>query len=476
MVDWGGRTNHMTGGGGILTSALRAPAIFDRWSTMGFLASFLREPILATRRLHANNGPFVRLEYPVTSSKRPRYGYAVADSELLRSMLSATDCWRNVKITFSGLPNHASKRLGMGMTRLRGARHEHYRKLIATPLKKPAIAAMAPEMAQLADDLVRQWPQGMELDLPEHAKALATVLAVGLLFGSDLARARPISDLITEQIAASWFVPSIALARWLSKANRQEQLIIDWAEEKRGNLDARDLLSVLVNNSDENGDLPSREIIVGTTSFLFGAAYDTCQNALTWALVLLTQHHEIAERLAAEIEGALGGNLPTAARLAALPLLNGVTREAMRLMPPVPLQFRKSLQPTTLGGCDIHAGTRVLVSAHLINRNPALYPDPDCFVPDRWLGCNPSAFDYPVFGAGAHMCPGVTFGYQMMKIALATIIARHRVELAPRARVDYRTAITLAATGRVGIVLRPHGSSGRGPALTGRFRQIVALP
>ena len=218
------------------------------------------------------------------------------------------------------------------------------------------------------------------------------------------------------------------------------------------------------------------EIIVGIMTFLFGAAYDTCQNALTWALVLLTQHPEIADRLATEIDDAFGGDLPTAARLAALPLLDGVTREAMRLMPPVPLQFRKSLAPTTLGGCDIETGTRVLVSAHLINRNPAIYPDPDRFVPDRWPGLNPSPFDYPVFGAGAHMCPGVTFGYQMMKIALATIVAHHKVELSPSARVGYRTAITLTATGRVGIVLRPRRGAHRGPALVGKFRQIVALP
>ncbi len=472
----GAGTHHMTSGGGSRTSTSPVPALCDRWSTLAFLASFVREPILATRRLHEKNGPFVRLEYPFGSGKRPRCGYAIADSELLRAMLSATDVWRNVKITFTGLPNHASKRLNMGMTRLRGARHEHYRKLIAAPLKKPAIAAMAPEMARLADDHVRQWPQGVELDLPKQAKSLATVLAVGLLFGADIARARPISDLITEHIAASWFIPGLALARWLPKASEQERLILEWAQEKRGDLDARDLLSVLVNNPDERGEPPSPEIIVGIMTFLFGAAYDTCQNALTWALVLLTQHHEIAERLAAEIDDAFGGDLPTAARLAELPLLNGVTREAMRLMPPVPLQFRKSLLPTTLGGCDVDVGTRVLVSAHLINRNPALYPDPDRFVPDRWLGCNPSAFDYPVFGAGTHMCPGITFGYQMMKIALATIVARHRVELAPGARVDYRTAITLTATGRVGIVLRPHGTTGRGPALSGRFRQIVALP
>lgn len=474
--DGSGALRRHWGGVKSLATGSHSPHIVSGVSSLRFLAAFLREPILATRKLHAEHGPFVRLDYPLAPGARPRSGYAVADSELFRSMLSAPDTWRNVKITLAGLPGHASRRLNMGMTRLRGARHEHYRKLIVAPLKKPAIDAMLPEMARIADEAVRSWPQEAVLDLPEKAKALATVLAVGLLFGADIARARPISDLITEHIAASWFVPGRALMRWLPKAGRQERLILEWAAEKRGDLDAKDLLSVLVNNTDEMGQPPSPEIIGGIMSFLFGAAYDTCQNALTWALILLSQHDDIADRLAAEIDAAFDGVPPTASGLAALPLLDGVTREAMRLMPPVPLQFRKSLARTTLGGETVARSTRVLVSAHLINRNPALYPEPDRFAPERWAAAKPSPYDFPVFGAGAHMCPGVTFGYQMMKIALATIMAQHRVELAPAAHVNYRTAITLAATGRVKIVLRPRGGGGRGPRLTGALRRIVALP
>jgi hypothetical protein len=58
------------------------------------------------------------------------------------------------------------------------------------------------------------------------------------------------------------------------------------------------------------------------------------------------------------------------------------------------------------------------------------------------------------------MCPGATFAYQMMKIALAAIVTRFRVEMQPNARIDYRTRITMA----------PH------PAVPAILRDVSAIP
>ena len=66
---------------------------------------------------------------------------------------------------------------------------------------------------------------------------------------------------------------------------------------------------------------------------------------------------------------------------------------------------------------------RVVVSALSINRDPTSYPEPPRLGPARWAAIRPSPFQYTVFGAGGHMCPGITFGLQMMKIALATILS-----------------------------------------------------
>ncbi|TIM35740.1 MAG: cytochrome P450 [Mesorhizobium sp.] len=111
-----------------------------------------------------------------------------------------------------------------------------------------------------------------------------------------------------------------------------------------------------------------------------------------------------------------------------------------------------------------------------INRDPSLYPDPDSFRPDRWATIRPSPFQYTVFGAGGHMCPGVTFGLQMMKIALATILSKRSVELSPAARIAYRTRVTLAPIGNVEVIMRPRGEAARSGRATGRFRELVVIP
>jgi cytochrome P450 len=148
-------------------------------------------------------------------------------------------------------------------------------------------------------------------------------------------------------------------------------------------------LSIVVNSPDENGDPVSIESIVRQTPTLFGAAHETCQNALIWTLLLLNQHPQIARDLYDELHGAGGGGLPAPQQLMQLPLLDSIVNESTRLLPPVPQQFRVAEHDTTLTGYPIAARTKVLLSPFLTNRAPDLYPNADRFVPGRWAGISP---------------------------------------------------------------------------------------
>ena len=448
----------------------------DKWRSLPLIARIARDPISATRALHREHGPFIRAELPFRIKGGSSRVDLIADAELYKTVMSDSELWQNVQITWDGLPNHASSRLSMGMTRLKGERHEHYRKMFIAPLKRPVVAAMSPEMARVAAGEMAKWQRNRPVDLQHAVMVMTTKLAVALLFGSDFDRALPITDLITRQFKAFRVLPGRQYLRWIWNAGRQEKVIMEWAEEKRGNHDARDLLSVLVNNPDLDGSRPSPAIICGIICFLYAAAYDTCLNGITWTLLLLTQHPEIREALTAEIDGALRGELPTMDRIGQLLLLDRVIREGMRLIPPVPLQMRKAMRGTTLGDEAIGYRERVLISGHLIGRDPDIYPEPDRFLPERWRSIKPSPFQYPVFGAGGHMCPGIVFGLQMVKIALATILTAGRVELARDMPVAYRTAVTMQPVGRVEVVLRDHGEKPRNPRASGGLAELVALP
>jgi cytochrome P450 len=453
----------------------KIPVNLGRLRSLHYLLGIATNPLVTTRRLHQTYGSFAILQYPHSRRSRSQILPCISDVELYERIASAPDTWRPVNVAHRGLRHHASNRLAAGMTRMRGARVAHYRRLITPLLSRRSVRDMSSRMAEIAETHVSSWPTGVATDLRLLIERLTQDLAVALLFGDDRADALPIADMISRQWAAGWMPPSRDFIAWMRVAGKQERAILAWAAKKRGDLDPKNLLSIIVNNPDERGRRPSRQIIGGFLSFVFGAAYETSQNALAWTLILLTQHPRIAGEVADEISGALHGDPPTLERIDALPLLSAVAKEGMRLFPPVPIQFRRSLIETSLGEVAIKAGVRILTSVHLINRNPDLYGEPDRFRPERWEGLNPSPYEYPVFGAGARMCPGFLMGDQIVKVGLAAILSRYRVEMTPDARIDYRAKITLTPYPGVPVILRDLTSTPVAHRVTGRIHELVDL-
>jgi cytochrome P450 len=253
-----------------------------------------------------------------------------------------------------------------------------------------------------------------------------------------------------------------------------EQRIVEWADCKRGHLNGRDLLSIVVNSPDEHGNPPSHDRIVGQTPTLFGAAYETCQNALIWTLILLEQHPRVARELYDELQGE--GAALTFDRLVQLPLLDGVVKESMRILPPVPQQFRVAQCDTTLAGHAMPKTTRVALSAFITNRDPDLYPEPARFKPSRWQSIDPSPYEYLVFSAGPRGCPGYWFGLCAIKTALAAIFSRYRIALAPEAHIDYKVRVALSPRNRIAAVLHRQDGGFAAAPIRGGIRDLVELP
>jgi cytochrome P450 len=84
-----------------------------------------------------------------------------------------------------------------------------------------------------------------------------------------------------------------------------------------------------------------------------------------------------------------------------------------------------------------------MLNSFLVNRMPDLYPEGDVFRPERWRAIQPSAFEFPVFSAGPHSCPGYWFGMAAVKVTLAAILTRYRLTLGGDARIDYRVQPTM---------------------------------
>jgi cytochrome P450 len=469
-----------------MTNETQMPVVLTGVDGLRVFARFLRDPMLAMRSTYDIHGPFVIVDSPlrIFFGARHRLFAFTAAPRLNREVLSDPETWRPVHIMFVSRKDSASRRVGLGIFSMGGARHSHYRDLLSQPLRKSNVDSRGPEMAQLAEQFVDQWPVGKSFDLWRQGRRLIRDLSIGLLFGDDRERAYPIADLVDERVLFKWSLGALACPVNLpltpyGRMNRQsvaiEKGITAWAGCKRGQLDNRDLLSILVNNPDENGNPLTDATFAGHVPSLFVAGYETCQTSLTWTLVLLAQHPRIAQDLADEL-GKLDGAPLTLEAVKDLPLLDAVIKESMRLLPPVPMQGRTATHATQLGGYQVPARTRVVLSAFVINRLPDLYPDPDRFKPERWASIRPSAFEYASFSGGPRICPGQWFGLDLLKVSLAAILRRFRVELQPNLRIEYQIQPTLSPRTPVPAMLKSKRDTFASTRLRGGISRLIQFP
>ncbi|HET7191906.1 MAG TPA: cytochrome P450 [Pseudolabrys sp.] len=323
------------------------------------------------------------------------------------------------------------------------------------------------------------------IDLWEYTRRLMRVFAVELLFGGG-DQAYLIADLVSRLMEHKWdrraFIfpvnlPNTLYGQIVRESEDLERHLLEWVAGKRGRIDNRDLASIIVNSPDADGNLTDDATIVGQLPSLFAAASEASQGALAWTLLLLMLHPRVEAALLDELRDALGGASPSLERAIELPFLDAVIKESMRILPPVPLQIRVAQCDTSIAGNEIGKGSRVILNTFLTNRMPELYPEGDLFRPERWFSIAPTAFEFPVFSAGPHSCPGYWFGSTAIKIALAAILTRYRMNLPHDARVDYRVQPTMRPLAAIPVVLRRQDGGGQSTTpIRGKIRNLVSFP
>jgi cytochrome P450 len=162
---------------------------------------------------------------------------------------------------------------------------------------------------------------------------------------------------------------------------------------------------------------------------LFLAGHETTANALSWIWALLADHPEVEASLHDELDQVLDGRVLTADDAQRLPYTRAVVSEALRLYPPAWTLGRRVRREYYWAGHVMPAGSLVLMSQWIVQRDPRWWPDPERFDPQRWLG-GPNTrprFAYFPFGGGTRLCIGESFAWTEAILVLATIARRWRL-------------------------------------------------
>lgn len=196
------------------------------------------------------------------------------------------------------------------------------------------------------------------------------------------------------------------------------------------------LMHALARAKDEEGQPLSEEELVDNLRLLFIAGHETTATTMTFATAHLAERPDLMRRLQEEVE-AFGPGAPlTLADAKRLPLCEGVFREAARLYTPVWFLERRLSEDIEVKGTTLRAGTTIALCPPLWGRDPELYPEPERFEPDRWIGKSaaPTPLEMAGFGGGAHFCIGYHLSW-LESVQYVALLARALSEGKKRLRL-----------------------------------------
>ncbi|HWY62482.1 MAG TPA: cytochrome P450 [Rhizomicrobium sp.] len=191
---------------------------------------------------------------------------------------------------------------------------------------------------------------------------------------------------------------------------------------------ADDLLDHMLSAEDpETGRRMTPENLVHNMQFFIVAGHETTALAISWALYLLANSPDQQDRARDEARGQLQGRVAEAGDLAAMPFINQVLEEAMRLYPPVGLLARHVLEHDELCGRTINPNDILFLPIWALHRHELLWERPELFDPDHFApGILRDRYQYLPFGAGPRVCVGANFAMMQAGIILSTLVQNFR--------------------------------------------------
>jgi cytochrome P450 family 135 len=330
---------------------------------------------------------------------------------------------------------------------LDGSEHMAQRKLMLPPFHGARMQSYGTLMADVARAEIDRWPSGTPIRVRPRMQAVTLEIILRAVFGlgegERLTKLRlELRSVLDRLTNPRWVAFLIALGPeriprfppFAREIARIDRLIYDVVEARRADRHAQkrdDILSLLLSAVHEDGSAMTDRELRDELLTLLVAGHETTATALAWAVERLARHPDKLQRLATEV------------RAGEDEYLRAVVYETLRLRPVISVVNRTLKAPMQFGGYELPAGVKVVPSIYLVHRRPDVYPDPERFLPERFLSKPPGTYTWIPFGGGIRRCLGGAFAQFEMEVVLRELAAQTAIDPA-RARPErvYRRAIT----------------------------------
>ncbi|MGW3347710.1 cytochrome P450 [Nonomuraea rubra] len=305
-----------------------------------------------------------------------------------------------------------------------------HRKALNPPLRAKQVAGYHDDIAAIAAEKIATWPLGRPFGLRDRVQEITLEIIIRLIFGiTDAGRVRRLHALLPELIETGGSMqvamlpervrglaaraPFLAYGRFLRLRAEVDAILFEEIRRRRAAPGGDDVLGRLLES--ELGDQELRDELIT----MLIAGHETTATGLAWAFERILRMPEVLRRLPDDE-----------------PYLDAVVREVLRVRPVVYEAPRLLDAPLRLGGYEIPAGWYAGPYIPLVHRDPAAFPAPGEFRPERFLDGHQGKAWMP-FGGGRRFCVGAQLALLEMRVIIREVL--HRLELtapdqAPEAR------------------------------------------
>jgi pentalenene oxygenase len=337
--------------------------------------------------------------------------------------------------------------VGNGLVTSMGEHHLRHRRLVQPAFHRARIEGYVRTMREFTLETVDGWRDGERIEADREFARLTLRVVSKALFSTELA-----NDAVDEVMQSMpWVMDGIGRrirdplglrGRLPTPANRafdasvrRLRAVVDRivAGYRADGSDHGDVLSMLLMARDEDtGTGLTDNEVSDEVLTLLAAGHETTANALSWAMHHLGERPDLRVRAEAEVDTVIGDRPVTMADIPQLPFLHGIVNETLRLYPPAWILTRRTIASARLGDIDLPVGASVFFAPYGLQRDPAVYAQPDAFDPDRWSAersvPRPS---FVPFGGGRRQCIGDVFALTELVVVLATILQHWQLRPVP---------------------------------------------
>jgi cytochrome P450 len=310
-------------------------------------------------------------------------------------------------------------------------RHLEQRRLLLPPFKGQRMQAYVPQIEAIAHAELDGWPEGVEFATAPAMQRITLRAILTAVFGASGRRRAQLEELLppwTELGQSLSRFPQVQRdlgprspwGRFVRLRARIDALLDGLIEEARTDPELAqrtDVLALMVQARRADGTAMTNPELRDQLVTMLAAGHETTAHTLSWAVERLRRHPQVLARLVEEADAG-GSELREATIL-----------EVQRMRPVIAFAGRHTMQPFEVGGYRLPPGILIGLSAGLTHFDPNLFPYPDRFDPDRFVGVRPGTYSWIPFGGGIRRCIGASFAHMELDVVLRVLLSR--VELAP---------------------------------------------